>query len=190
MTVFLASKSPRRRHLLGQAGIDFEVVDVDAEEDGGGSLPPEETAVANAARKALAGLRKASVGDRDVVIGADTIVVYNRKIFGKPKDRQDAAYMLTELSGKEHLVITGVAVAQKNNLWTDFAATRVTFRHLSPAEIEKYVMTGEPLDKAGAYGIQEKGLLLVEYINGCYANVVGLPLVTLLRLFDRAGVCV
>lgn len=190
MTIFLASKSPRRHHLLGQAGIDFEVVEVDAAEDADVNVPPAETAVANAAQKALAGLHKVSARDEDIIIGADTIVVYNKKVFGKPKDQRDAASILAELSGKEHQVITGVAVAQKNNLWTDFAATKVGFRRLSPAEIEKYVATGEPLDKAGAYGIQGKGLLLVEYINGCYANVVGLPLVTLFKLFDRAGVCV
>ncbi len=128
--------------------------------------------------------------DSGIIIAADTIVVLDDAILGKPADAQDAERMLSLLSGKAHCVLTGLAVmdAGTGRELTGASLTRVWFRTLSPREIDSYVATGEPLDKAGAYGIQERGALFVERIDGCYFNVVGLPLTLLgelLRAFDR-----
>ncbi|EAX48114.1 maf protein [Thermosinus carboxydivorans Nor1] len=186
MGIILASASPRRQELLRQVGCQFEVVVSDVIEDNEQSMAPAELAVTQATAKALDVATKVSC-DR-IVVGADTIVVLEGQVYGKPVDADDARRMLTDLSGKEHQVITGVAVVKGQNVWTDFAVTSVRMRNLSAVEIERYIATGEPMDKAGAYAIQGKGALLVEGISGCYANVVGLPLVTLARLLDKAGV--
>ncbi|SDF21150.1 Maf family protein [Sporolituus thermophilus] len=186
MGIILASASPRRQELLRQVGCQFEIVVSDVIEDNGQHVPPAELAVTQAKAKALD--VAARVSSDQVVIGADTIVVLEGQVYGKPADADDARRMLTDLSGKEHHVITGVAVVKGQNIWTDFAVTSVRIRNLSAVEIERYIATGEPMDKAGAYAIQGKGALLVEGISGCYANVVGLPLVTLAGLLKKAGV--
>jgi len=124
----------------------------------------------------------------EIVIGADTLVVLDGQIFGKPVDADDARRMLTELAGRRHTVFTGVAVILNGQAWTDVATTEVAIRSLTGEEISAYVATGEPLDKAGAYAIQGLGALLVERIEGCYYNVVGLPLVILAKLLEKAGV--
>ena len=127
-----------------------------------------------------------------IVIAADTLVVFGEQILGKPKDREDAINMLRTLQGKWHNVITGVAIVRKdtNQCLTDYEKTGVCFCQLCTSEIEAYVDTGEPMDKAGAYGIQGKGAFLVERINGCYFNVVGLPLAKLGRMLRKFGVYV
>lgn len=187
LPIVLASTSPRRRELLKQIGLDFSVVPADVDER---ALPGERAEV-HALRLAR---EKAEVVAgkiaRGVVIAADTIVVLDGQILGKPAGPADARRMLAQLSGREHSVMTGIAVAEvpAGRLATDLAVTAVRFRQLAPEEIDAYVATGEPLDKAGAYGIQEKGALFVEKIDGCYSNVVGLPLARLGFLLKSFGV--
>jgi len=175
----LASASPRRAALLRQVGLPFDVrvsdVAEEAEEAGRG---PEAVALEHARRKALAVARELP---GRLVLGADTVVVLGAEVLGKPAGPDEARGMLRALSGREHEVITAVAIAivasDGARVLAEHAEhTRVTFRALSDGEIERYVAGGEPLDKAGAYGIQGHGALLVSQIDGCYFNVVGLPL--------------
>ncbi|WP_371371534.1 nucleoside triphosphate pyrophosphatase [Sporomusa aerivorans] len=186
MEIILASSSPRRQQLLSLIGLVFEVVVSDFEEDNTKDMPPCDLAVAHARDKAIDVSKRCS--KNAIVIGADTIVVLEDKVFGKPVDREDAIRMLTTLSGKEHTVISGVAVVKGQQIVTGFCTTTVKIRQLSCKQIERYVATGEPMDKAGAYAIQGKGTLLVEGIHGCYNNVVGLPLGTLAELLSQVGV--
>lgn len=186
MQVILASASPRRRQLLEQVGLRFSVQASDVREELKDDLPPHEFAMSLATDKAVAVATAA--GGQPVVIGADTIVVYQGAIFGKPENREQAKGMLQALSGRQHQVITGVAVAAGGKILSDYAQTLVTFRELAAAELDAYLLTDEWVDKAGAYGIQGIGALLVERIEGCYANVVGLPLTTLSRLLLKVGV--
>ncbi|AJQ27077.1 Maf family protein [Pelosinus fermentans] len=186
MTIILASASPRRRDLLTQVGCDFVVMTSGVVEDNAQAVPPHELAVLQAKEKALDVFSK--VQAHDVVIGADTIVVLDGQVYGKPVDKNDARRMLTSLTGKEHQVITGIAVVTAKEIWNDFVVTNVKIGDIKAEEIEAYLTTGEPMDKAGAYAIQGKGALFVESINGCYANVVGLPLNKLSELLKKAGV--
>ena len=186
--LILASASPRRRELLRMLGLDFEILVSNAEESKG-ELPdsPGEQVMELAARKAgeIAGLHPDAL-----VIAADTIVVAEKQILGKPGDEEDARRMLSFLSGRWHEVYTGVALvkaAEKKRL-VDYERTRVKFRPLSREEIDRYIRSGEPMDKAGAYGIQGLGAVLVERIEGCYFNVVGLPLTKLTLLLKEFDV--
>ena len=176
--IILASGSPRRKEILLNAGIPFEVCVSDAEECVFGSTP-EEMVKGNALRKAKAVSEKFP---GRVVLGADTVVVFDNNILGKPKDRSDAKRMLTLLSGKTHKVLTGVALTDGNRTAFDVEATDVHFRELSEEMIESYLATGECDDKAGSYGIQGKGGVFVEGITGDYFNVVGLPLCKVNRM--------
>jgi septum formation protein len=186
--LILASASPRRAELLRQLNLDFEVVVSNApEEIPAEPLNPGQLVMDLAARK----VREAAenTGQDAVLIGADTVVALEDRILGKPADSAAAMAMLADLSGKKHRVFTGLALYQPltARLVKDFAMTEVRFRELSRDEIAAYVRTGEPLDKAGAYGIQGLGAALVEGINGCYFNVVGLPLsklVMMLKVFE------
>ncbi len=184
--IILASNSPRRRELLHQIGIPFVSRPADVDESAKPGEKPEEYAVRVALDKARTAARKAGEG---IVLAADTVVVSGGALLGKPSSPDDAARMLKLLSGREHDVITGVAVidAGKGFERTAFERTRVKFKALSDREIAAYVATGEPLDKAGAYGIQGKGALLVEKLDGCYFNVVGLPLTLAARLLEEFG---
>ncbi|MEN6566591.1 MAG: Maf family protein [Veillonellales bacterium] len=186
MTIILASASPRRRELLEQVGCEFSIITSDVEEDNTRQMMPAKLAVSHAQAKALA--VASTLSRQSVVIGADTIVVFGGKVYGKPADGADARRMLLNLAGKDHQVITGIAVVKGENLWTDFAVTAVRLADLTAKQIEAYVNTGEPMDKAGAYAIQGKGALFVESIQGSYSNVVGLPLKTLADLLKKAGV--
>lgn len=186
MKVILASASPRRQQLLELIGLDFETVVSDVEEDNTKNMLPEKLAVAHAVDKAIDVSKR--VAADTIVIGADTIVVVDGKVFGKPKDRKEAIQMLTVLAGRAHIVISGVAVVQGEKVVSGFSATTVKIRSLSQIQIERYVDTGEPMDKAGAYAIQGRGALLVESISGCYNNVVGLPLNELSKLLHQIGV--
>lgn len=185
--IILASNSPRRRELLAQIGLAFTVAPADVDE----SVLPGESPVSCVERlaqdKARAAAKRAGKG---IVIAADTIVAAGGAILGKPADAEDARRMLTELSGREHEVVTGLAVmdAASEQCVTRTSITKVWFRDLSDREIASYVATGEPLDKAGAYGIQGRGALLVERIEGCYSNVVGLPLSLLGEMLREFGV--
>ncbi len=186
MKLLLASLSPRRQELLSQVGLDFTVVASDFAEIAPGSLSPADHAKENACGKALAAARYAAPDA--VVLAADTVVALDGVVFGKPKDAADAQNMLEKLSGRTHEVLTGFALAVRGKVFVDVVSTLVTMRHFTAGEIARYVATGEPLDKAGAYGIQGKGALLVQRIEGCYYNVVGLPLVAVFELLKKAGV--
>lgn len=181
----MASSSPRRRRLLEQVGVPFEVDDPGEVETASGR--PEEQAVGNAVAKAR---KIAEQRGEGLVVGADTVVVFKGKVFGKPEDARDAKAMLRTLSGKVHSVITGLAVvdAASGRVETDFVETLVHMRLLSDEEIAAYVATGEPFGKAGGYAIQGVGGLIVEEIRGCFYNVVGLPLSRLDSLLRGFGV--
>ena len=174
MKVILASASPRRLELLQQIGIEPVVCPADFDEGEGSASQADEIVLANALGKcrAVAKLK----GTELPVIGADTVVVIDNVILGKPKSPEAACAMLRQLSGRVHEVLTGIAIKYKDKEAAEVVHTKVFFRQLTDAEIEAYVATGEPLDKAAAYGIQGRGAVLVEKIDGCYNNVVGLPI--------------
>jgi septum formation protein len=183
--VVLASSSPRRRQLLDLIGIAHEVRPANIDE----TMRPREAPRRHAER--LAREKASAIAKRDpdlITIGADTIVVVNRKVLGKPRDTDDAARMLTMLSGREHMVITAVAVSRGRKLRSAVEEVRVRFRRLRDDEIEAYIATGEPMDKAGAYGIQGYGATIVERIEGDYFAVMGLPVVRLIGLLRDVGV--
>lgn len=226
--IVLASASPRRQELLRDLGLDYDVLAPDVDEDRVVADSPRELAEARALLKATAA---AKMMDSGITIGADTIVVVDGQVLGKPRDEEDAIRLLEALSGRTHVVITGVSVCEATSPQPQDHAldsgpscsahpthseessrpsghlsprdsqaanharcivgaqeTEVTFRRLEREEIVRYVATGEPMDKAGAYGIQGKGALLVEGIVGDYFNVVGLPLVLLASMLRQFGV--
>jgi septum formation protein len=183
--VVLASASPRRRELLNLIGIPHDVRPANVDE----TMRPREAPRRHAER--LAREKASAIAVRDpnlITIGADTVVVINRKVLGKPADAEDAARMLGMLSGREHTVITAVAVSRGRELRSAIEEVRVKVRRLSDEEIEAYIATGEPMDKAGAYGIQGFGATIVERIEGDYFSVMGLPLVRLVGLMRDVGV--
>ncbi len=187
MHIILASQSPRRRELLGQMGItDFQVITPMVEESWEGFWPPDRLVKELSLRKALA-VRGLTDPD-SLIIAADTVVVLDHTILGKPKDEEDARLTLLSLSGKRHSVYTGVTVLQGDRTISDFERTWVTFRSLSPEEISGYLATGEPMDKAGSYGIQGRGALLVSGIEGDYFNVMGLPVSRLGQILNEFGI--
>ncbi|HED07325.1 MAG TPA: septum formation protein Maf [Ignavibacteria bacterium] len=174
--IYLASKSPRRKVLLKQLNIKFKVFSVECDE----SLKKNESLIQTVKRISLVKLDAAKKIHNDgIIITADTLVVLDNEIIGKPKNKKDAVRILKKLSNNTHKVYTGFSVynALKNITVTDYEKTLVTFKKLSGSEIKNYVNTGSPLDKAGAYGIQDDfGAVFVKKINGCYNNVMGLPL--------------
>ncbi len=184
--IILASGSPRRKELLEKIGLQFEVAASDIEEDLANGLPPRKLAEKLSLEKAVAAAKKYPDA---VIIAADTIGVFDGKIIGKPHTPAEAVEMLSMLSGKSHLVVTGYTIldtgTQKSV--TKSVETKVDFRSLTGAEIEAYVATGEPLDKAGAYAIQGLGALIVEKIEGDYYNVIGLPLSSLMESLKDFG---
>ena len=188
MELILASASPRRAALLRQAGISYRVILSNVqEEEQPQIIDPGELAISLALRKAL---QVAGTLTEGLVLGADTLVCRGGEILGKPVDRDDARRMLRCLSGGRHSVITGLALvdvqAKKNE--SCFCETRVWMRALEDELIEAYVATGEPMDKAGAYAIQGKAAVFIEKIEGCYFNVVGLPLHQLSLLLSRMAI--
>lgn len=189
MQLVLASGSPRRRELLAVLGVPFIVRESNVPEVFSPTLTPAENAMSLARQKAEAVARELSYDA--AVIGADTIVVLEGEIFGKPQDAEDARRMLRFLSGKTHEVITGLCVTdgQRQTLMA-YERTEVTFADLSENEITAYLATGEPLDKAGAYGIQGPAAAFISRICGCYFNVVGLPLYRLTRMLRAFGMTV
>jgi len=181
----LASASPRRRELLTLIGIAHEVRPANIDE----SMRPREAPRRYAERLAREKASAVAVRDPDLItIGADTVVVIDRKVLGKPTDVGDAARMLRMLSGREHTVITAVAVSRGRKLRSAIEEVCVTFRRLRDDEIDAYIAMGEPMDKAGAYGIQGYGATIVERIEGDYFAVMGLPLVRLVGLMRDVGV--
>ena len=187
MDIILASGSPRRKELLCNMGIrDFHIVKPDFEEEG--VFAPSPAALVEALSAGKAAAVAASLGEADaLIIAADTVVALEDTILGKPTDPADAAAMLARLSGKQHQVFTGVTVRRGQQVVTQHEVTEVRFRPLSEAEIARYVATGEPMDKAGSYGIQGFGSLLVEGIRGDYFNVMGLPVCRLGQILKGFG---
>ncbi len=188
-SIVLASASPRRRELLEQVGIEFDVLSSDIEESPlDGETPPE-----HAARLAAEKARDvASRIEKDAtrwVIGSDTIVVIDGVVLGKPDDKEDAARMLRKLSGQEHRVMTGYSII--NSLTGEeldgVVETKVKVKPLTDDEIEGYVASGEPMDKAGAYAIQGLGAFMIQEIEGSYSNVVGLPICQVVEDLERLG---
>ena len=187
MSIILASQSPRRRQLLGQIGLDhFIVRPARGEEIMDPALSPAQLVEELSRQKAREVAGASDPGD--LVIAADTVVAIDGRVLGKPHDREEACAMLSALSGREHTVYTGVTVCRDDRMLTQHEATQVRFRPLSPREIRAYVDSGEPMDKAGAYGVQELGALLVEGIRGDYFNVVCLPLCRLGQMLSQFGV--
>lgn len=186
MKLILASSSPRRISLLKELGIEFTVEAPDWETRIFNENPVE-IAQLTALEKARSVARNHTEG---IVIGADTIVVINGRVLGKPKDENEAKSFLKMLSGQIHTVVTGLALVNASNgeELMDYEVTEVKFKQLDEKEIEKYVATGEPMDKAGAYGIQGRGRLFVEWIRGDFYNVVGLPIYRLYIMLKKFGV--
>ena len=174
MNWILASGSPRRRELLEMLGVpDLTIRPAKGPERATPGAGPEQTVRELSLHKAQEVAQ--TCAPEDIIIAADTIVYLDGAILGKPRDHDDAARMLTALSGREHIVYTGVAVLRGGELRQAAERTAVRFRTLTPEEIERYIATGEPMDKAGAYGVQSLGALLVERIDGDFYNVMGLP---------------
>jgi septum formation protein len=172
--MILASRSPRRAELLQRMGFSFEVMVGEVSENLDHSLGPEQQVLRLSVQKAESILHRVHEG---LIIGADTIVYLEGEILGKPKDPQEASIMLNKLSGKIHQVFTGFTLIQiGGKRYSDLETTSVFFRNLEEWEIQAYVETGNPMDKAGGYGIQDQSGLFVEKIEGCFYNVVGFPI--------------
>lgn len=181
MQLILASASPRRQELLKVFGVPFTVRAADIDETMNTQLPPEQEVARVSRQKALAVPRE----EADVVVAADTIVVCRGQILGKPRDEADAVRMLKLLSGGEHQVMTGCTVARGGSSETFTEITTLHFRPLTDGEIARYVSSGEPMDKAGAYGIQGGAALFCRSLEGDYYNVMGLPLCRLGQALGR-----
>ena len=187
MSIVLASASPRRRELMQMLGVsDLKIIPAVGEEKAAPGLAPDELVKALASHKAKEVAAKCGPGD--IVVAADTIVWHNACVYGKPHTEAEAAAMLHALSGDTHEVYTGVAVLRGGTLLLESDRSAVHFRRLSDAEISAYIRTGEPMDKAGAYGIQGRASLFVEGIEGDFFNVMGLPLCRLGLMLNKLGV--
>jgi septum formation protein len=182
--IVLASQSPRRAELIGRLGLQFETLPADIDESYVEPETPEQHAERLACEKALT---IAAGRPEALVVGSDTIVVVDGDVLGKPRDRAHAVQMLKRLSGREHFVCTGIAVAHGGVVKSDLVRVRVRFRPLDERAWEQYVDTGEPMDKAGAYGIQGFGSAIVEGIEGDYFAVMGLPVARMLELIGLFG---
>ena len=186
MQIILASQSPRRRELLERMGIShFDIIPAKGEERAQPGLTPERLVEELSRQKAA---EIAAAHPDALIIAADTVVAVDGTVLGKPHDRDDAVRMLQTLSGREHTVYSGLTVCWQGRSVTQHEATAVRFRPLSQDDIHHYVSTGEPMDKAGSYGIQGYGCTLVEGISGDYYNVVGLPVCRLSQILSGFGV--
>lgn len=185
MEIVLASASPRRQELLRQVGVSFTVITSGVDEQMDPRLSPGELVEQLALSKAEDVARRHP--DR-VVLGADTVVVLGNQVLGKPRDRAGAISMLERLSGREHQVYTGVAVVGQGRRRVEHEVTDVRFRALTRSEVERYVDSGEPIDKAGAYAVQGLGAVLVSGVSGDYFSVVGLPICRTVRILSEFGV--
>jgi septum formation protein len=181
--LILASRSPRRREILAAAGIPHVVRPAEVDE----AIHGSEDAERYVKRVARAKAEAVPAGPGDVVLGADTVVVVAAEILGKPADQDDARRMLRRLSGREHVVITGICLRGAGGVVEDAETTRVRFLPLSEREIDAYVASGEPLDKAGAYAIQGLASKFIDRVEGCYFNVVGLPVAKVYGLLRRVS---
>ncbi len=188
--LILASQSPRRKMLLEQVGIPFTVLPSEVDETIDNNKQPAEVVKTLAARKAENAVRQLPEGSSAIVLAADTIVVLQDRVLGKPTDRDDAFQMLQMLQDEWHEVMTGIVLIDSATgiRLTHVEKTKVRVRPLTSDAIRNYIDSGEPLDKAGAYAIQGLGALLVEKIDGCYSNVVGLPLYSVSMMLAEMGV--
>ncbi|MCI9331778.1 MAG: septum formation protein Maf [Oscillibacter sp.] len=185
--IVLASGSPRRRELLERIGLtDFTVRVPEVEESFPEGLTPPQVVSYISREKAEAAVKLC--GPEDIVITADTMVFLDQDRLGKPRDEAHALEMLTALQGRKHTVCTGVSVCQGATRLTETESTAVFFRSATEAELRRYIATGEPMDKAGAYGVQGRGALLVERLEGDFFNVMGLPVLRLARMLETFGV--
>jgi len=182
-SIYLASQSPRRRELLTQIGIEYELLLNDIDETPLADESAHDYVERLAIAKARAGQLLAI--DNKPVLGADTIVVVDKKLLGKPRNKQDAMAMLLSLSNRTHQVMTAIALVQGDDVLSEVVMTQVTFRAINEQEALNYWLSGEPKDKAGGYGIQGLGGQFVEKIDGCYFSVVGLPLMKTQQLLNR-----
>jgi septum formation protein len=183
--IVLASRSPRRRELLDRLAIPYKAEPADVDESRRPAEQPKDLAIRLAREKAMAVARRRP---NEWVLAADTVVVLGDDILGKPVSPEGAMRMLERLSGREHRVITAVALVRGDEIHERCDVTRVWFRRLDPELISAYVATGEPLDKAGSYGLQGRGAVLVDRIEGDYFGVIGLPLRLVVDLFEAAGI--
>ncbi|CAI8719978.1 Maf family protein [Methylocaldum szegediense] len=186
--IILASASPRRRELLDQLGISYDVAPAEIQEQPHPEESPEAYVQRVAAEKSLETWRNS--GGRLPVLAADTAVVLDGIILGKPQDFEHALHMLSRLAGREHQVLSAVSLRQGDAHWEALNVSCVTFRPISRKEIEAYWATGEPRDKAGAYAIQGKGAIFVRHLSGSYSGVMGLPLFETAELLKRVGISV
>ncbi len=181
MNLVLASRSPRRAELLSSSGIEFQIRVADVDE----TVIPGEAPLDYVTRLAREKAHAVPASPHEIVLGADTTVVIGNQILGKPEDAADAIRMVTALAGREHQVITGVCLKRGDKILVDAAITAVWFAPMSEAEIAWYVASGEPMDKAGAYGIQGLASRFIHRIDGSYANVVGLPVHLVYKLMEQ-----
>lgn len=186
--IILASKSPRRQELLQKLGLSFAVMTENIDESMNPELPLSEEICRVSRLKAAA--VAPLVTENDIIISADTVVCIDNRRLGKPADTQDAARMLRALSGRDHEVVSGVCVMQGQHCEVCAVTTGLRFRTLSESEIAAYIATGEPMDKAGAYGIQGLASIFVDRLDGDYYNVMGLPLCTLAQMLRNFGVTI
>ena len=186
--LYLASQSPRRRQLLGQLDLEFRLLDVDVEEVRGPGEAAEDYVRRVAREKAGAGLLAVVAVPHAVVLGADTEVVLDGEVFGKPRDEADAAAMLHRLSGRRHQVLSSIALVDAAREAQAMSVSEVEFAELTDAEIDRYVATGEPMGKAGAYAIQGRGEVFIRHLSGSYSGVMGLPLHDTMKLLREFGV--
>ena len=186
MKIILASQSARRRDILENLGIKFDIKVSQVDESMSDTLTPGENVETVSMRKAAAVAEELGITDSDdtLVIASDTVVVCDNIILGKPRDKDHATEMIRMLSGRRHSVISGIAVIYRGKRVFSHEETEVEFRSLTDAEIEAYVSTDEPYDKAGGYGIQDKAAIFVSGIHGDYLNVVGLPVFKLFRILE------
>ncbi|MDP4110105.1 MAG: Maf family protein [Bacillota bacterium] len=184
MRIILASASPRRRELLEKIGLKFDIIPADIEETTD-FTEPDRVVCDLCLKKAMYISQRYK---NDIIISADTIVYFGGACLGKPESEEQAALMLRSLSGKTHKVYTGVTVLKGDIKDTRYEVTKVRFRDMSDSEISSYIRTGEPMDKAGSYGIQGFGMLFIEGIEGDYQNVMGLPVKTLYDMLKKVGV--
>jgi len=189
VNIVLASSSPRRREILKSVGLTFQVISPEAEESHKSGESPEDFALRLSKEKALSVARGCEAGT--IVIGADTVVVVDNDILGKPLNENEATSMLRKISGREHRVLTAFSIVKSGSqvLHSEIVQTLVSVKNLAAYEIEGYIMTGEPMDKAGAYAIQGIGAFMIKEVRGSYTNVVGLPLFELLKALKLQGAC-
>ncbi|MEE8285183.1 MAG: Maf family protein [Gammaproteobacteria bacterium] len=186
--IYLASRSPRRRELLEQLEASFQILDLEVDESKLTGETPDTLVQRLAVLKAEAGWRLLDNGGADLVLGADTIVVLGNEVLGKPRDAAHACELLMSLSGCCHRVLSAVALACAHGTGVRLSESRVCFREITRQECEAYAATGEPLDKAGGYGIQGRAAAFVSDLQGSYSGVVGLPLYETAELLREAGV--